>query len=615
MSPSKRKLIALVLVVLMLISLLPLLVAEEINMPGVAMKGSRSKDSILAPHISISKTPQEQEINIGDTAVFTISVTNTGEVLLTNIVVDDPASPACNRDNISPLAPGVTHQYSCSQTNVTTNFLNEVTVTALGNGDTVADSDRAYVKLVNPVLNIAKSPATQTIRSGERADFTITVENTSPNINLVNVQVVDPFVPECNTSPFNLAPGEQRIYSCSLSNVNSAFTNVGNVQATDPISGTLFIDGDSARVELLALNVGLQAQPTSLPEPGGLISYTVTTTNPGSIPVTLTSLATDKFGELLGGDNHEQIISNTCPPGGGFPALPANGGAYVCGFEAIIQEIPPSDYVVTLTATAADQNNNSINAVDSAVVTITDLPSSIDVTITADPAFIVVPGGTINYDVRVTNTSEVDSILIDSITDSLLGDLNGVGTCTIPGAPLTPGSIFECTFEDIFTGDAGESLTRTITVVGQDDDNPPNMVQDSNETTVTITGQKVENIYLSMIADDVDEPNDSCLEAYPLTLNRAYYFLPDDEQDVYRFTLESSGKVRIELSNFIPLLGQLVIWKGECGGLEFLDRDPSMGLDKVVDLGNESPGNYIIQVINDGIISSSEFYKLVVIFE
>ena len=49
------------------------------------------------PAIAIVKNPKSQTVAKGGTATFTITVTNTGDVTLTDVHVDDPLSPNCNR--------------------------------------------------------------------------------------------------------------------------------------------------------------------------------------------------------------------------------------------------------------------------------------------------------------------------------------------------------------------------------------------------------------------------------------------------------------------------------------------------------------------------------------
>jgi len=109
----------------------------------------------------------------GGTATFTIVVTNTGNVTLTNVAVADAMAPSCARTNlVSSLAPGVsTTPYTCTKTNVTADFVNTAVVTAnKPGGGTVTDSDTAAVGL--PSAKIAPTATTcQAFRDGTAADL------------------------------------------------------------------------------------------------------------------------------------------------------------------------------------------------------------------------------------------------------------------------------------------------------------------------------------------------------------------------------------------------------------------------------------------------------------
>jgi hypothetical protein len=105
------------------------------------------------PSLSIVKDPKSQTIAKGGTATFTITVTNTGSVTLTDVTVNDPKTPNCNRTKadipaLASMAPGAHVSYTCSKSNVTASFDNVAIATATPPaGPALSATDTAPVKV------------------------------------------------------------------------------------------------------------------------------------------------------------------------------------------------------------------------------------------------------------------------------------------------------------------------------------------------------------------------------------------------------------------------------------------------------------------------------------
>ena len=208
------------------------------------------------PAISITKNPKTQSIASGATANFTIVVTNTGTLVLTNVSVSDPLSPNCNQTSTSltalaSMAPGSSVTYNCSLANVTASFTNVATTTGTGsNGQTVTATDSAPVTvqaLTPPVvpaptphssIGIVKDPASQTIGQGGTAKFTITVTNTG-DTTLSNVTVSDPLSTGCDKKLGTLAVGQSKSYSCTKTGVAADFQNVATATGKPPTTAAV----------------------------------------------------------------------------------------------------------------------------------------------------------------------------------------------------------------------------------------------------------------------------------------------------------------------------------------------------------------------------------------
>jgi uncharacterized repeat protein (TIGR01451 family) len=224
------------------------------------------------PAIAIVKDPKSQSTILGGTATFKITVTNTGDVTLTSVAVDDPLSPQCDRD-LGTLVAGQSKTYSCTRTNLKRDFRNVATVTGTPpSGAKVTAGDHADVtmsftppKPKHPRIAIVKSPKSQTVTTKVKngrsttgattttieygsARFTIRVKNNG-QVTLHGVVVTDPQSTGCERQLGTLPPGASRSYRCARNVVSSGFTNVASVTGTSP-KGQKVHDSDHALVKV-----------------------------------------------------------------------------------------------------------------------------------------------------------------------------------------------------------------------------------------------------------------------------------------------------------------------------------------------------------------------------
>jgi hypothetical protein len=177
--------------------------------------------------------------------------------------------------------------------------------------------------------------------------------------------------------------------------------------------------------------------PTLLGEHGGDVVYTYSVSNLSPTnPLNLTSLVDSIYGDLNGHGN--------CATPQMIPPL----GSYTCHVVAFVSPPPGGSITNLVTATG------HLVTEDQATVTIVDVPSSIEVTKTADPTEVPEPGGLVSFTVRIDNLSAVDSVTIDSLIDSVHGDLNGQGNCAVPQT-IPAGGYYECSFSATVSGETG----------------------------------------------------------------------------------------------------------------------------------------------------------------
>ena len=138
-----------------------------------------------------------------------------------------------------------------------------------------------------------------------------------------------------------------------------------------------------------------------------------------------------------------------------------------------------------VTASGTDDDGNPVSDDDDATVTIDDVPSAIEVIKTATPGYVAEPGDDVTFSFTVNNLSTVDAVTLDSLTDTIYGDLNGQGDCAVPQT-IPAGGSYSCSITVYVSGEAEDVHTNVVTASGTDDDGNP--VSDEDDATVFIEG-------------------------------------------------------------------------------------------------------------------------------
>ncbi|MGC1269079.1 MAG: DUF11 domain-containing protein [Croceibacterium sp.] len=200
----------------------------------------------------------------GDVASYTIVVTNTGNVTLTNVVVQDPLTGTVF--NVGTLTPGgssapLVENYTLTQADLDSqgtsefnSFLSgsiENTATATS-GQTGPASASAVAPIVyNPEIAIDKTfvgwadGGANGNAAGDVANYTVTVTNTG-NVTLTNVTVVDPLTGQ-NITGVTLAPGASQTYNTSYTLTQADLDNNGG--GDGDIDNTATADSDQTGPE------------------------------------------------------------------------------------------------------------------------------------------------------------------------------------------------------------------------------------------------------------------------------------------------------------------------------------------------------------------------------
>ncbi|GAA0934777.1 DUF7507 domain-containing protein [Nonomuraea longicatena] len=436
--------------------------------PPVSDPASFEVSGQPAPAVSLSKsvTPASAT-TAGQEVTYQFEVTNTGNVTLTDVTIDEEdfsgtgPSPAvtCPPGSLAPGAKTTcSGVYTLTQADVDTG---EVTNTATATGTPpsgtapTSEPDSATVVIPStPGLALSKQVSPVIVQQvGDTVAYTFTVINTG-NVTISNVSVAETAfsgsgtAPECASVAVTLAPQQTAkcvvAYQVTQTDVNAG--EVTNTAVAKGVSGGEPVESDpsSSKVFIVpqpALTLAKSAAPATVTEAGQQITYKFTVTNTGNVV-----LHDIQVGELsFNGAGTLSAIS--CPSG-----LLAVGDAATCTATYTVQAAdltgePLVNSAFAIAKDPLDQTATSGQATAS-VNTVQPPPTprpELTLEKSAQPKVVRHPGEEITYTFTVTNTGNVP------IGDVTVQDteFNGSGPLSIQCPPsarlLAPGASVRCT--------------------------------------------------------------------------------------------------------------------------------------------------------------------------
>jgi hypothetical protein len=244
-------------------------------------------------------------------------------------------------------------------------------------------------------------------------------------------------------------------------------------------------------VETATLEVQKTVAPTTVPETGGSVVYSVSVKNLSQqATLTLDSLTDDKYGNITT-TGHNGITATTCVPDGNTSTCEiggtiAAGATCSCTFTA---NVPAGDaggtYTDIVTAVGTDSfGHTGLMDDDDATVTYADVRENPSLTKTASALNCQVDT---TYDVVVKNNSAQDVLTLNTLTDDKFGSITGTHaaagaieavtstTCgqasgggTLP-AQIAPSGTYTCSFVGRITS-CSAVHQNTVTGTATDDD-------------------------------------------------------------------------------------------------------------------------------------------------
>jgi len=375
-----------------------------------------------------------------------------------------------------------------------------VKVTASDNDkNSVSDEDDAAVTVTDLAssLLVTKTASVGSVpEPGANVTYTVEITNTSPADQVTLGSIVDsvdgaPAVAVGGSCAgligTTLNPGQKVTCTFTMAVTGDAGDTVGDtvtVTGTDD-DGKPVSDDGSETVDITnvasSIAVTKTASVESVNEPGANVTYTVEITNTSPADkVTIDSIvdSVDGAPAVAVGGSCAGLIGTTLNP----------GQKVTCTFTMAVTGNAGDAVNDIVTVTGTDDDKDPVSGTASEVVDVKDVSSSITVTKTADVDSVPEPGANVTYTVEITNNSASDEVTIDSIKDVVgsADPINVAGTCDeLVGTVLDPGEKVSCTFTLAVAGNAGDSVTDTVTVTGTDDDDQPVTGSDSEVVDVT----------------------------------------------------------------------------------------------------------------------------------
>jgi uncharacterized repeat protein (TIGR01451 family) len=450
----------------------------------------------LKPGITLQKSVAEKTLTVGETLHYSFLVTNTGNVTLAPVTINDHeftghgTRPAVTCPaGAAALAPAAsvtcTATYTVTQADVDAGSVSN-TATASGKTPasqaiTSAPSSATVRGVRSPAITVVKSASPRTFSvAGETIDYSFDVTN-SGNVTLRDIRVHDSGLPGLSaiTCPHRtLAAGASQIctatYLTTAADVDAGSVTNHATAKGDPPTGPPVASAPSeatiTAIQSPAITVVKSASPRTFSVAGETIDYSFDVTNSGN--VTLRDIRVHDTG-LPG------LSAISCPH-----RTQAAGASQICTATYLTTAADVDAGSVTNRATAQGDPPSGrpvVSVPSEATITAIQSPA-ITVVKSASPRTFSVAGETIDYSFDVTNSGNVTLRHI-RVHDT---GLPGLSAISCPHHTLAAGASQICTATYLTTAadvDAG-SVTNRATAHGDPPSGPP-VVSAPSEATIT----------------------------------------------------------------------------------------------------------------------------------
>jgi uncharacterized membrane protein len=373
---------------------------------------------IIHPAILVEKSGPATA-HVGDTVTYTFKVTNTGDVALTNVAVNDDKLGSVG--TIGALAIG--------QSKTVTKDFKVPDVTAVDNTGTacgvdplalqVCDDDHHHLVPIHPAIKVEKSgPATA--HEGDTVTYSFKVTNIG-DVPLTNVVVTDDKLGAVGTiASLDLAESKTITKDFKIPSPSTGVDNTATACGIDPLSLKV-CDDDHHHLDPIHPAIAIVKDGPAQAHVGDTITYKFTVRNPGDVPLHNVSLTDAKC------DSAPKIVAKA---GTGDDVLDLEDTwVYNCDHKITATDTDPLPN--TATVTGIDPLDKTVTATNDHLVDIIHPAIKVEKSGPAEAH----EGDKVTYTFKVTNTGDV-ALANVTVTDDKLGDIGTIASLDI-GASQT----------------------------------------------------------------------------------------------------------------------------------------------------------------------------------
>jgi len=407
------------------------------------------------PAITLDKTGPTEPLVLNAVVTYSFVVTNTGNVTLSAINIDDPLVGLVTCDVVT-LAPGLsaacTGDYTITQTDIDNGeIVNTADVTGVApDGTQVTDPAEVTTVIPQaPLITLDKETSGNDLVLDTVLPFTFEVTNTG-TVTLTNITIEDVLTGPVTCSVTTLAPTESTTctanYTVTQDDVNNAaFTNTATVSGLDPLGTSVSatdIDAVPGTPEPgIDIDKTAPAGPFTL---GGIVDYEFVVTNTGN--QTLTSVTvTDELAAPV-----------TCPLD---TLLPGDVMTCTASYEVDQDDVNTGTIPNTADVAGLSPVAEQVDDTDNAIVPVEQTPS-----ILLDkqpPTGTLEAGQTVTYPFVVTNNGTVTLVNV-RVNDPTVGAVTCDADVLAPTESTTCTANYTVTQDDVNSG----SIVNTATALG-----------------------------------------------------------------------------------------------------------------------------------------------------